>query len=200
MAATGEGDPRTPGIDVGRVEAAVREILAAIGEDPSREGLRETPRRVAEAYVEYFSGIGVDTDGLLTASEIADETGELVVLRGIELRSVCEHHLLPFLGTAHVAYVPGERIVGLGTIAKVVETIAARPQLQERLTEEIADALESGLAPRGLLVVLDAAHGCVTMRGARQSRSTTLTLASRGTLSEQAARAEALAMIGFSHE
>jgi len=200
VAATGTGDRNTPGIDTGRVEAAVREILAAIGEDPSREGLRETPRRVAEAYAEYFAGMGVDTDALLASSEIPEETGELVVVRDIEFRSVCEHHLLPFLGTAHVAYVPGRRVVGLGTIAKLVETIAARPQLQERLTEQIADALDSGLGPRGLLVVLDAAHGCVTMRGARQSRSTTLTLAARGTLAETAARAEALAMIGFSHE
>ena len=187
-------------IDAARVEAAVREILAAIGEDPTREGLRETPRRVAEAYAEYFAGLGVDTDALLKSSEIADETGELVVIRGIEFRSVCEHHLLPFLGTAHVAYAPGERVVGLGTIAQVVETIASRPQLQERLTEEIADALDTGLRPRGILVVLDAAHGCVTMRGARQSRSTTLTLAARGALAEPIARAEALAMIGFSHE
>jgi GTP cyclohydrolase I len=187
-------------IDTARIEAAVREILAAIGEDPSRVGLQSTPRRVAEAYSEFFSGIGVSTDALLAGSQIAGERGELVVIRDIEFRSVCEHHLLPFLGVAHVAYLPAERVVGLGTIARVVETIAARPQLQERLTEEIADALQSGLHPVGVLVVLDAVHGCVTTRGPRQVRSSTVTLAGRGTLAEAAPRAEALAMIGFPHE
>jgi GTP cyclohydrolase I len=187
-------------IDTARIEAAVREILAAIGEDPSRAGLEATPRRVAEAYSEFFSGLGVSTDELLAASQIAGETGELVVIRGIEFRSVCEHHLLPFLGVAHVAYLPAERVVGLGTIARVVEAIASRPQLQERLTEEIADALQRGLQPAGVLVVLDAVHGCVTTRGPRQVRSSTVTLAGRGTLAEAAPRAEALAMIGFPHE
>jgi len=174
----------------------VLEILAAIGEDPARAGLEQTPRRVAEAYAEFFSGVGVETDGLLAGSAIADETGELVIVRGIEFRSVCEHHLLPFLGTAHIAYLPGENVVGLGSIARVVETIASRPQLQERLTDEIADALVTGLHPRGVLVVLDAVHGCVTTRGARQSHSSTVTLASRGILSDAAARAEAIALIG----
>ena len=172
------------------------EILAAIGEDPARAGLVQTPRRVAEAYAEFFAGLGVDTDALLATSEIAEQSGELVIVRGIEFRSVCEHHLLPFLGTAHVAYVPGERVVGLGSIARVVEVIASRPQLQERLSEEIADALQSGLHPSGVLVVLDAVHGCVTMRGARQPHSSTVTLASRGILSDPTARAEAIALIG----
>lgn len=150
-------------------------------------------------YAEFFSGIGVDTDGLVATSALADEDGELVVIRDIEFRSVCEHHLLPFIGVASVAYMPGQRVVGLGTIAKVVETVASRPQLQERLTEQVADALQSGLEPVGLLVVLDAVHGCVTSRGARQPRSSTLTIASRGILSEPAARAEAVAMIGYRH-
>jgi GTP cyclohydrolase I len=194
---TAEGPPP---IDTARIEAAVREILAAIGEDPSRVGLQSTPRRVAEAYSEFFSGIGVSTDALLAGSQIVGERGELVVIRDIEFRSVCEHHLLPFLGVAHVAYLPAERVVGLGTVARVVETIAARPQLQERLTEEIADALQSGLHPVGVLVVLDAVHGCVTARGPRQVRSSTVTLAGRGTLADAAPRAEALAMIGFPHE
>ncbi|MET0806321.1 MAG: GTP cyclohydrolase I FolE [Lacisediminihabitans sp.] len=190
--------PRTgsPGIDTARIEAAVLEILAAIGEDPARPGLESTPRRVAEAYTEFFAGVGVDTDGLLGDSEIADESGELVIVRGIEFRSVCEHHLLPFLGTAHVAYAPGDHVVGLGSIARLVDTIAARPQLQERLTDEIANALVLGLGARGVLVVLDAVHGCVTTRGARQPGSSTVTLASRGILSDAAARAEAIALIG----
>ncbi len=175
----------------------MREILAAIGEDPSREGLEATPHRVAEAYTEFFAGIGVSTDALLAGSVIPGESGELVVIRDIEFRSVCEHHLLPFLGVAHVAYLPDTRVVGLGTIAKLVDIIAARPQLQERLTEEIADALETGLEPLGVLVVLDAVHGCVTSRGPRQVRSSTVTLAGRGTLADAAARQEALAMVGF---
>ena len=178
----------------------MREILVAIGEDPSRAGLEQTPRRVAEAYGEFFSGVGVSTDGMLAASDIAGESGELVIVRGIEFRSICEHHLLPFLGVAHVAYLPGKRVVGLGTIAKVVDTMASRPQLQERLTEEIADALQHGLDPDGVLVVLDAVHGCVTSRGPRQVHSSTVTLASRGKLDDAAPRAEALAMIGFAHD
>jgi GTP cyclohydrolase I len=187
-------------VDAARVEAAVREILAAIGEDPSRDELRETPRRVAEAYAEFFAGVGVSTDALLADSAMPGEAGELVVIRDIEFRSVCEHHLLPFLGVAHIAYLPDERVVGLGALARVVAVLAARPQLQERLTEQVADALDSGLSPRGVLVVLDAVHGCVTARGLRQAHSSTVTLAGRGALSESAARAEALAMIGFAHD
>lgn len=150
-------------------------------------------------YAEFFSGVGVNTDRLLRLSALANEDGELVVIRNIEFRSVCEHHLLPFLGIASVAYLPGGRVVGLGAIAKVVEIIASRPQLQERLTEQIADALQSGLEPAGLLVALDAVHGCVTSRGRRQPRSSTLTIASRGILSDAGARAEAVAMIGYRH-
>jgi GTP cyclohydrolase IA len=187
-------------IDTGRVEAAVAEILAAIGEDPTRAGLVATPTRVAESYVEFFSGLGVDpVSHLQDATEIEltqGELGELVLLRDIEFRSMCEHHLLPFNGVAHIAYVPGRRIVGLGKLPRVVETLAARPQLQERLTEEIAEALQVGLEPAGLLVVLDASHGCVTVRGVRQSRSTTVTLATRGTLSDPVERSGVLALLG----
>lgn len=186
-------------IDSGRVEAAVTELLLAIGEDPSRPGLETTPARIAQAYGEYFSGIGVDpVEHLADATELdaESELGELVLLRDIEFRSVCEHHLLPFTGVAHLAYVPGRRIVGLGRLPRVVETLSSRPQLQERLTEQIADALVAGLEPRGVLVVLDARHGCVTSRGVRQASSTTVTLASRGTLSEPAERAETMALIG----
>lgn len=187
-------------IDTGRVEAAVAEILAAIGEDPSRPGLATTSARVAEAYADFFSGLGVDPlIHLAGATELdlaPDELGELVLLRDIHFRSICEHHLLPFTGVAHVAYVPGRQIVGLGKIPRVIETLASRPQLQERLTEEIAQALEDGLAPRGVLVVLDAAHGCVASRGVQQSKSTTVTLATRGTLREPVERSGVLALIG----
>ena len=185
------------GVDQPRIEAAVAEILAAIGEDPGRPGLATTPQRVAVAYAEFFAGLGQDPlDHLKDTVPVGDRTGELVLLRDIEFRSVCEHHLLPFLGTAHLAYLPGDRIVGLGKLANVVETLAARPQLQERLTEEIADALEVGLAPRGILVVLDASHGCVTTRGPRQTHSSTVTMASRGELALPVARSEIIALIG----
>ena len=183
-------------IDTGRIEAAVAELLSAIGEDPARPGLLDTPRRVAEAYGEFFAGLGVDPAVHLRETVPTNGTGELVLLRDIEFRSICEHHLLPFVGVAHVAYVPGDRIVGLGKLPRVVETLASRPQLQERLTEEIADALDDGLSPLGVLVVIDAVHGCVSARGVRQAGSSTVTLASRGTLSDPVARAEIIALIG----
>lgn len=189
-------------IDTGRVEAAVAEILAAIGEDPDRPGLAATPGRVALAYTEFFSGLDVDPlSHLSDTMELqsgSDELSELVLLRDIDFRSICEHHLLPFTGVAHVAYVPGTRIVGLGRLPRVVETLASRPQLQERLTEEIADALDAGLSPRGVLVVLDATHGCVSSRGVRQVNSSTVTMATRGILSDPVERAELMALIGSS--
>lgn len=185
-------------IDRERIEAAVAEILAAIGEDPTRPGLATTPQRVAEAYGDFFSGLAEDPLAHLadTVELAEDELSELVLLRDIEFRSICEHHLLPFLGVAHVSYVPNKRVVGLGRIPKVVETLASRPQLQERLTEEIADALEQGLEAKGVLVVLDALHGCVSARGARQGKSSTVTMATRGILSDPVERAEILALIG----
>jgi GTP cyclohydrolase I len=187
------------GIDSPRIEAAVAEILAAIGEDPARPALVDTPRRVAEAYAEFFSGIGEDPLGPLrdSAELVAapEELGELVLLRDVDFRSVCEHHLLPFLGVAHLAYAPGDRIVGLGRLTRVVEILSSRPQLQERLGEQIADTLQEGLAPRGVLVVLDARHGCVTARGTRQVDSTTVTIASRGTLSDPTVQAGVLATL-----
>ena len=190
-------------VDRPRIEAAVLEILAAIGDDPGRAGLASTPRRVAEAYAEFFAGVGVDAPALVRAAAVPAEPGrlgELVVVRDVEFRSVCEHHLLPFLGVAHVAYVPGERLLGLGAVPRVVDAVAARPQLQERLGEELADALDAGAAPAGVLVVLEAVHGCVTTRGPRQVRSSTVTVASRGVLADSAARAEALALIGAPRE
>ena len=185
-------------IDTGRIEAAVAEILSAIGEDTARPGLASTPQRVAEAYTEFFAGLGKDPLDHLAESVELDEgqLGELVLLRDIEFRSICEHHLLPFIGTAHVAYVPNRRVVGLGRIPRVVETLASRPQLQERLTEQIADAFVAGLDPVGVLVVIDAVHGCVSSRGVRQAKSSTVTLASRGSLSDPVERAGVLALIG----
>ena len=183
-------------VDRGRVQRAVTELLAAIGEDVTRAGLEETPRRVADAYSEFFAGLAVDPlEHLTDTIPVGPETGELVLLRDIAFRSICEHHLLPFLGTAHVAYLPGDRVVGLGRLPAVIETLAARPQLQERLTEEIAGVLNEGLEPRGVLVVLDAVHGCVGTRGPRQTRSSTVTMASRGELSDPGQRAEIIALI-----
>jgi len=185
-------------IDTGRIEAAVAEILAAIGENPGRAGLVATPQRVAEAYRDFFSGLGVDPlDHLVDSVELgSNELSELVLLRDIDFRSICEHHLLPFTGRAHLAYVPHKRVVGLGRLPRVVETLASRPQLQERLTEEIADALNAGLAPQGVLVVIDAVHGCVSARGARQAKSSTVTMATRGSLADPVVRAEIIALIG----
>ena len=184
-------------IDTGRIEAAVAEILAAIGEDPTRPGLESTPQRVAQAYQDFFAGLAVDPKSHLAETiELADDQlGELVLLRDLEFRSICEHHLLPFTGTAHLAYIPDRKVVGLGKLPRVLDTLASRPQLQERLTEEIADALDEGLAPLGVLVVLDAVHGCVSARGVRQAKSSTVTMASRGTLSDPVARAEIIALI-----
>jgi GTP cyclohydrolase I len=185
------------GFDRARIEAAVAEILAAIGEDPSRPGLTATPSRVADAYAEFFSGVGVDARQQLGEPvPLEDAHAETVILRDIEFRSVCEHHLLPFLGVAHVAYLPGDAVIGLGRIPRVIETLSSRPQLQERLTEQIADTIEEGAQARGVLVVLDAAHECVTTRGARQTRATTVTIAARGVFSEPASRAELIALIG----
>ncbi|KJC65025.1 GTP cyclohydrolase I [Agreia bicolorata] len=184
--------------DRARVEAAVHEILIAIGEDPERGGLERTPARVADAYEEFFSGLGVDPASVLgdTFAVPDGAAAEPVLVRGIEFRSVCEHHLLPFTGVAHVAYIPSNRLIGLGRIASVVDALASRPQLQERLGDEIASAIESGVDARGVLVVLDAQHDCVRTRGPRQTRSSTVTVSSRGTLSQPAERAELMSLIG----
>ncbi len=185
------------GFDRARIEAAVAEILAAIGEDPSRPGLAETPSRVADAYAEFFAGVDVDARSALGEPvPLEGASAETVILRDIRFRSVCEHHLLPFLGVAHVAYLPGETVVGLGRIPSAIEILSARPQLQERLTEQIADTIESGARARGVLVVLDASHECVTTRGARQTAATTVTIAARGAFTEPTARAELITLIG----
>ncbi|HRN30262.1 MAG TPA: GTP cyclohydrolase I FolE [Terrimesophilobacter sp.] len=185
-------------IDVDRIEAAVTELISAIGENPHRAGLADTPRRVAEAWQEYFAGLG--TDPLSHLADPVELDGDVspsgpVIMRGIHFRSMCEHHLVPVLGTAHLAYVPRDRVVGLGALPRVVETLATRPQLQERLTEQIADTLHEGLDAHGVLVIIEAAHGCVTARGVRQTDSTIVTLATRGTLDDPTARAEIMALI-----
>ncbi|MFC6356759.1 GTP cyclohydrolase I [Luethyella okanaganae] len=194
------------GVDRARIEAAVRELILAIGEDPARPGLSRTPARVADAYAEFFGGLDVDPldhlrDSVPIGSSDAGvpQTSDAVLLRSIDFRSVCEHHLLPFVGVVHIAYLPNERVVGLGRLPAVVETLAARPQLQERLTEEIADAVQHGLDPRGVLVVMDAVHRCVVARGSRHTSSSTVTIASRGELSDPVARAELMALIGAEH-
>ncbi|AWB90704.1 GTP cyclohydrolase I FolE [Salinibacterium hongtaonis] len=188
--------PDAPRIDVARIEAAVLELLKAIGEDPTRSGLEQTPRRVAQAYSEFFAGVGVDArEHLADGIDLEGNTGELVIVRDIHFRSMCEHHLLPFIGVAHLAYLPGDRIVGLGNLVRVVETLSARPQLQERLTDEIADALNDGLEARGVVVVMDASHGCVTARGSQQISSTTVTVASRGELADSVQRAAVLGLM-----
>ena len=192
-------------VDRERVAALTRELLEAIGEDPERPGLKQTPQRVADLYAEFFAGVGEDAAAPL-AHTISVSRGPApetlpsgaVVLRDIRFRSVCEHHLLPFAGRAHLAYLPGEQVVGLGALVKVVETLATRPQVQERLGEQIADTIDARLDTRGVLVVLDAVHGCVTMRGGRQPEASTLTIAARGEYAEAAARAEIIALISAS--
>ncbi len=190
-------------VDRARVERLTRELLEAIGEDPGRPGLKQTPTRMAELYSEYFAGVGEDASAPL-AHTISVTRGPApdtlpsgaVLLRDIRFRSVCEHHLLPFAGRAHLAYLPGEQVVGLGALVRVVETLAARPQVQERLGEQIADTIAENLDTRGVLVVLDASHGCVTMRGGRQPEASTLTIAARGAYTEPVARAELITLIG----
>lgn len=179
-----------------RIERAVREILLAIGEDPDRDGLRETPARVARAYAEIFSGLRMSADEVLsTTFDLGHD--ELVLVKDIEVFSVCEHHLVPFHGVAHVGYVPsGEgRITGLSKLARLVDVYARRPQVQERLTAQIADAMVAILEPRGTLVVIECEHLCMSMRGIRKPGATTVTSAVRGVLCETAMRAEAMSLI-----
>lgn len=177
-----------------RIKSAVRELLLAIGEDPDRAELLATPGKVAQAYLGFFKGIGQDPLEPL-AESFPMERSELVLLKDIELVSICEHHLLPFTGVAHIAYLPSDRIVGFGRLASVVEILASRPQLQENLTQQIADALHSGLQARGVVVVLEARHQCVASRGARQPAVNTVTLAARGDYADPLARAEVMALI-----
>ena len=194
----GGGKPPSPTVDQPRIAAAVREILAAIGEDVDRDGLRETPERVARAYAEIFAGVGADPAEVL--STVFDEHHqELVIVRDIPLYSTCEHHLVPWHGKAHVGYIPNAdgRITGLSKLARLVDLYAKRPQVQERLTTQVADALVTALAPRGVIVVVEAEHLCMSMRGVRKPGTVTITSAVRGTLQRSAAsRAEALSLLG----
>lgn len=183
-------------IDKPRIEAAVREILAAIGEDPDREGLVETPRRVANMYGEIFAGLQEDpTQHLKVFQETSHE--EMVTVRDIPLYSMCEHHLLPFTGVAHVAYIPRDgKVIGLSKLARIVNSYARRPQLQERLTSQVADFLEEHLHPLGVAVIIEAEHLCMTMRGARAAGAKTQTSALRGVMkSDPRTRAEALSLL-----
>lgn len=193
-------------VDRPRIAELVRELITAIGEDPARPGLTGTPERVATAWAEFFAGVGEDASAPLAHTiDISQgpapetEPSGAVILRDVRFRSMCEHHLLPFLGVAHIAYLPGNRVVGLGALPKVVDILAARPQVQERLGEQIAEAIDTALAPRGVLVILDATHQCVTARGGRQPFASTVTIAARGELAEPAARAELLALIAMPH-
>lgn len=182
-------------IDKPRIEKAVYEILAAIGEDPDREGVLGTPRRVADAYEYLFSGLGDDPTQHLEIG-FAEDYGNVVIVRDIYLASICEHHLLPFIGKVHLAYMPKDRVVGLSKLARVVEGYARRPQLQERLTAQIADAMYESLGSNGALVVIEADHSCMTMRGVQKPGSITVTTAARGIFEEDdSRRSEVLGLI-----
>jgi GTP cyclohydrolase IA len=187
----------SPAVDQVRIEGAVREILLAIGEDPDRDGLRDTPARVARAYAEQFAGLrGVPEDVLTTVFD-ADHD-EMVLVRDIELYSTCEHHLTPFFGFAHVGYIPNEKgqITGLSKLARLVDLYARRPQVQERMTSQIADALMSVLEPSGVIVVIEAEHLCMSMRGVRKPGAKTVTSAVRGIIRESdRTRAEAMSLL-----
>jgi GTP cyclohydrolase I len=182
-------------VDGTRIERAVREILFAIGEDPDRDGLSETPMRVAEAYAQLFSGLSEDPARYLETA-FKEDTRDLILVRDLPVASMCEHHLLPFTGKAHVGYVPGGRVAGFSELARVVEGYALRPQLQERLTAQVADVVQHKLGASGAVVVVEATHTCMTMRGAEAIGSVAVTSATRGIFEENAARrAEVLALI-----
>jgi GTP cyclohydrolase I len=180
--------------DEARAAAAVRELLLALGEDPDREGLKETPARVARAFKENFEGLWKSPEDVLTTTfDIGHE--ELVIIRDIEVFSHCEHHLTPFHGVAHVGYIPRGKITGLSKVARLVDLFARRPQVQERLTTQIADAMVNILDPMGVIVIIDCEHLCMSMRGVRKSRARTTTSAVRGVLRDPATRAEAISLI-----
>ena len=182
-------------VDIGRIEKAVREILLAVGEDPDREGLLKTPNRVARAYGELMAGLRQDPRSHLK-TVFTERYDEVVLLRDIEFHSLCEHHLLPFTGKAHVAYLPDGKVVGLSKLARLVEGFARRPQVQERLTTQIADALMDELSPIGAACVIEATHTCMTIRGAKKHGSTMVTSALRGIFKENpSSRAEILSLM-----
>ena len=187
---------QVPDFDQPRAEAAVRELLIAIGEDPEREGLHDTPARVAKAYAELTAGLRQRPEDVLTTTfDLGHD--EMVLVRDIELWSMCEHHLVPFTGVAHVGYIPAEtgKITGLSKLARLVDVYAKRPQVQERLTTQIAEAMMSILGARGVIVVIEAEHLCMTMRGVRKAGARTITSAVRGLMHNAATRSEAMALI-----
>ncbi|MFO0845025.1 MAG: GTP cyclohydrolase I FolE [Gemmataceae bacterium] len=182
-------------VDRPRIEAAVREILLAVGEDPDREGLRETPARVARMYAEMFAGLHQDPAEHLR-KKFTQKYDEVVLVRDIDFASFCEHHLLPFTGKAHIAYLPEGRIAGLSKLARVVEVVSHRPQVQERMTEELADLLMTELEPKGVGVILEASHSCMTIRGVRKPGSLCTTSAMRGIFRDNSkTRGELLSLI-----
>ncbi len=189
------GEPNTSRVDRARIAAAVREILIAVGEDPDREGLRQTPDRVARMYEEMFSGLR-DDPGRHLSVLFTEQYDEMVVLRSIPFNSVCEHHLMPFEGEADVAYLPNGKVVGISKLARVVEAYSRRPQVQERLTSQIADLLMSALAAKGVAVVMRATHTCMTCRGVRKPGTVMITSAIRGTCrSDARTRSEVMALL-----
>jgi GTP cyclohydrolase IA len=193
----GDGKPscEPAPVDQPRIARAVREILLAIGEDPDREGLADTPQRVARMYAEIFCGLHSDPSRHLKRA-FSVEYDEMVIVRDISFDSMCEHHLLPFIGKAHVGYLPRGRVAGLSKLARVVEEISRRPQVQERMTHQIADLFNADLDPKGVIVILEAEHTCMTIRGIRKPGSLTVTSAVRGLFkSNPASRAEAMALI-----
>jgi GTP cyclohydrolase I len=195
-----ETGTRLPAIDNERIERAVREILIAVGEDPDRDGLLDTPARVARTYAEQFAGLRQAPEDVLT-TVFESEHDEIVLVRDIEMYSTCEHHLVPFFGKAHIGYIPNEKgkITGLSKLARLVDVYARRPQVQERMTYQIADAVMRILEPRGVIVVLEAEHLCMSMRGVRKPGAKTVTSAVRGTFRENArTRAEAMSLV-FGH-
>lgn len=184
-------------MDKSKIEKGVRLILEGVGEDSEREGLKDTPRRVSDMYEEIFSGVKVDPLSVIITT-FAEDHDEMVLVKDIPLYSICEHHLMPFIGRAHVAYIPGEsgKITGISKLARVVDVFSKRPQVQERLTTQIADTLVNSLNPRGVLVVIEAEHLCMSMRGVQKPGSITVTSAVRGILrTSEASRAEALSLI-----
>ena len=186
----------SPNFDHERAERAVRELLYAIGEDPEREGLQDTPARVARSYAEMTAGLGLGAEDVLTTT-FALEHDEMILVKDIEVRSICEHHLVPFFGVAHVAYIPSVdgRITGLSKLARLVDVYARRPQVQERMTTQVADSLMRILEPRGAIVVVECEHLCMSMRGIRKPGATTVTSAVRGQLRDPTTRAEAMSLI-----
>ena len=195
MADHAEFIAKYPNVDFPRLEKAVEEILAAVGEDPQREGLLETPKRVARMYAELFSGLHLDPARHLQ-KVFEEQYDELVLVRDISFNSMCEHHLLPFIGRAHIGYVPNGRVIGLSKLARVVEVVSRRPQVQERMTQEIANLLERELNTKGVGVVVEASHSCMTIRGVRKPGSLCLTSAMKGIFrSHLSSRSELMQLI-----